>query len=207
MGTVTLRSTGTPTSRAISASASCSPCSASTRGCSPVASRLKILQRVTPAGLRPGRSGLWSAGRVAALFATAKDHRELLEPGRCSVVQPTLESAALLVGCLHEPAARRRQLLDLGLHFSAKPGVRGCELSGCGYPLGTSLGSSSTAGSWMRAATGWPWCSSTVVERPDPGSGRARARPSASTIGAQVGQPVTDLEGGDRRAPGTVLHG
>ena len=41
----------------------------------------------------------------------------------------------MLVGRLQEPASRRRQLLDLGLHVSAKPGVRGRELSGRGYPL------------------------------------------------------------------------
>ena len=45
----------------------------------------------------------------------------------------------------------------------------------------SSPGSSSTAGSWIRTPAGWPSRSTTVAERPDPGSGSASTRPCGST--------------------------
>jgi hypothetical protein len=68
----------------------------------------------------------------------------------------------------------------------------------------TSPGSSSTAGSWIRTATGCVSRSTIVTERPDPGSGDGERAALCVDEHRLVGQPVADVEGRVAESPGQL---
>ena len=130
------------------------------------------------------------AGRLrVALQARARGpqrDRERDELLLRAVVQVALDPAPRGVRALHDPRARRAQLLHLRTQLGLQSLVLERERRGAA-DRAHALRSSATDGSCTSIATGLPSCSTGVHIRPEPSPGSGNETPAASTHSARSG--------------------